>query len=181
MWQKMVEMVGCRVKEYEQKLTEERAELATTKEQLSRAQAQEASLVHQNARMSMELVASEKREKKLAEQVSELEKRISAETTRFSRAEEEWSGQKEKDKREVEAVQKELNEKTKVLREYQEKLSKMTEKVQRLTKGLAIEKASAEQLQKSGSERSNQQTAENRKLALEISKLKVYKISQPSL
>ena len=57
----------------------------------------------------------------------------------------------------------------------------MTEKVQRLTKGLAIEKASAEQLQKSGSERSNQQTAENRKLALEISKLKVYKISQPSL
>ena len=121
----VVEMVGCRVKEYEQKLTEERAELATTKEQLSRAQAQEASLVHQNARMSMELVASEKRERKLAEQASELEKRISAETTRFSRAKEEWSGQREKDKRELEAVQKELNEKTKVLREYQEKVDSL--------------------------------------------------------
>ena len=121
----VVEMVGCRVKEYEQQLTEERAELATTKEQLSRAQAQEASLVHQNARMSMELVASEKRERKLAEQASELEKRISAETTRFSRTKEEWSGQREKDKRELEAVQKELNEKTKVLREYQEKVGSL--------------------------------------------------------
>ena len=49
----------------------------------------------------------------------------------------------------------------------------MTEKVQRLTKGLATEKASTEQLQKTASDRSNQQTAENRKLVLEISKLKV--------
>ena len=49
----------------------------------------------------------------------------------------------------------------------------MTEKVQRLTKGLATEKASVEQLQKTTSDQSNQQTSENRKLALEISKLKV--------
>ena len=49
----------------------------------------------------------------------------------------------------------------------------MTEKVQRLTKGLATEKVSVEQLQKTASDRSTQQTAENRKFALEISKLKV--------
>ena len=49
----------------------------------------------------------------------------------------------------------------------------MTEKVQRLTKGLVTEKASVEQLQKTASDQSNQQTSENRKLALEISKLKV--------
>ena len=56
-------------------------------------------------------------------------------------------------------------------------LSKMTEKVQRLTKGLVTEKASVEHLQKSASEHSNQQTAENRKLALEISKLKVKSVN----
>lgn len=48
----------------------------------------------------------------------------------------------------------------------------MTEKVQKLTKGLATEKATADQLQKTVSDRSTQ-IAENRKLALEISKLKV--------
>lgn len=52
-------------------------------------------------------------------------------------------------------------------------LSKMTEKVQKLSKGLATEKATADQLQKTVSDRSTQQIAENRKLALEISKLKV--------
>lgn len=50
----------------------------------------------------------------------------------------------------------------------------MTEKVQKLTKGLATEKSMADQLQKTATERSNQQTTENRKLALEISKLKVH-------
>lgn len=120
-------MIGCRVKEYEQKLTEERAELAATKEQLARAQAQEASLVHQNARMSMELVAAEKREKKLETQVSELETRIAAETTRFARCEEEWSSQREKDKGGMETVQRELNEKSKVLREYQEKVHSLVD------------------------------------------------------
>ena len=56
-------------------------------------------------------------------------------------------------------------------------LSKMTEKVQRLTKGLVTEKASVEQLQKSASENTNQQTEENRKLALDISKLKVKSVN----
>lgn len=45
--------------------------------------------------------------------------------------------------------------------------------MQKLTKGLATEKATAEQLQKTTSQRSSQQTAENKKLALEVSKLKV--------
>lgn len=187
----VLEMLNQRVKEYEQQLASERTDLATTKEQLSRAQMQEASLVHQNARMSMELAAGEKREKKLEMQVSELENKLSTEAARFARAEDEWSNLKAKEKKEFECVQKELNEKSKVLRDYQDKvsnaecilptlcvciiqLSKMTEKVQKLTKGLATEKATADQLQKTASDRSTQQTAENRKLALEISKLKVF-------
>ena len=49
----------------------------------------------------------------------------------------------------------------------------MTEKLQKLTKSLAEEKAAAEKLQKSNSSQISQQTSDNRKMALEISKLKV--------
>lgn len=119
----VLEMLNQKVKEYEQQLASERTELATAKERLSRAEMQEASLVHQNARMSMELAAGEKREKKLEEQVSRLENKLSTEAARFARAEEEWSNQKVKEKKEFECVQKELNEKSKVLREYQDKVS----------------------------------------------------------
>lgn len=120
----VLDMLNQRVKEYEQQLASERAEIATTKEQLSRAQMQEASLVHQNARMSMELAAGEKRERKLEAQVSELENKLSTETARFARAEDEWNGLKAKEKKELECAQKELNEKSRVLREYQDKVPK---------------------------------------------------------
>lgn len=49
----------------------------------------------------------------------------------------------------------------------------MTEKVQKLSKQLTSEKAASEELQKSTSVQMSQQTSENRKLLLEISKLKV--------
>lgn len=52
-------------------------------------------------------------------------------------------------------------------------LSKMTEKVQKMSKQLSAEKAASEQLQKASSDQKSQLTSENRKLALEISKLKV--------
>ena len=115
-------MLNHRVTEYKKQLASERAELDTTREQLSRAQAQEASLVHQNGRMSMELVAAEKREKKLEKQVSGLEKRLSTEAARFSRVEDEWKSEKLKQEKEMDRVQKELNEKSQVLREYQDKV-----------------------------------------------------------
>lgn len=52
-------------------------------------------------------------------------------------------------------------------------ISKMTEKAQKLAKDLASEKAKSDQLQKSATNQASQQTGENRKLAFEISKLKV--------
>ena len=52
-------------------------------------------------------------------------------------------------------------------------ISKMTDKAQKLAKQLASEKTNSEQLQKSTANQASQQTSENRKLALEISKLKV--------
>ena len=50
----------------------------------------------------------------------------------------------------------------------------MTEKVHKLTKDLASEKAATDKLQKTTVDKASQMTAENRKLALELSKLKVY-------
>ena len=52
----------------------------------------------------------------------------------------------------------------------------MTEKLQKVTRTLAEEKAAAEKLQKSNSSQITQQTSDNRKMALEISKLKVKKM-----
>ena len=49
----------------------------------------------------------------------------------------------------------------------------MTEKLQKLTKNLAEEKTAAEKSQKSNASQLAQQTSDNRKMALEISKLKV--------
>lgn len=50
----------------------------------------------------------------------------------------------------------------------------MTEKLQKLTKNLTEEKAAADKLQKSSASQLTQQTSDNRKMALEISKLKVW-------
>ena len=115
-------MLNHKVKEYEKQLSAERADLVMTKEQLARAHEQEASLVHQSARMSMELAAGERREKKLETELSELQSRLSTREASFSRAEEEWNTHKAKEKKEFDNVQKELNEKSKVLREYQDKV-----------------------------------------------------------
>ena len=52
-------------------------------------------------------------------------------------------------------------------------ISKMTDKAQKLAKQLASEKTNSEQLQKSTANQASHQTSENRKLALEISKMKV--------
>ena len=49
----------------------------------------------------------------------------------------------------------------------------MTEKVHKLTKELVSEKAASDQLQKTTVDKASQQTTENRKLTLELSKLKV--------
>lgn len=121
----VLDVLNHRVMEYKKQLASERADLDTTREQLSRAQAQEASLVHQNGRMSMELVAAEKREKKLEKQVSGLEKKLSTEAARFARVEEEWKSERLKQEKELERVRKELNEKGQVLQEYQDKVSRV--------------------------------------------------------
>ena len=52
-------------------------------------------------------------------------------------------------------------------------ISKLTEKMKELTKCLSTEKETAEKSHKATSEQVSQQTSENRKMALEISKLKV--------
>ena len=62
---------------------------------------------------------------------------------------------------------------THVLRMDNTQIGKLTEKLKELSKQLMSEKTSAEKNQKSKTDQMQQQTTENRKLALEISKLKV--------
>ena len=52
-------------------------------------------------------------------------------------------------------------------------ISKMTEKLQKLSGDITSEKELSQQLQKNSTSQMNQKTSENRKMALEISKLKV--------
>ncbi len=52
-------------------------------------------------------------------------------------------------------------------------VSKMTEKLQKLSGDIISEKELSQQLQKNSTSQMNQKTSENRKMALEISKLKV--------
>ena len=52
-------------------------------------------------------------------------------------------------------------------------ISALTEKVQRVTKQLASERSSAELEKKQSQDRASQRSGENKKLALEVSKLKV--------
>ncbi len=49
----------------------------------------------------------------------------------------------------------------------------MTDKLQKLSEDLCLEKESSKQVQKTSSSQLNLKTSENRKMALEISKLKV--------
>ena len=52
-------------------------------------------------------------------------------------------------------------------------ISKLTEKMNKISKDLSTEKTAAEKLQKNSSGQLSQHVSENRKLALEMSKLKV--------
>lgn len=189
-----MEMLDQRTNEMSSQLTALQGELAATKDKLSRTSQQEAALVQQNAKMSMEAVTEEKRRKTLEATLGEVRAQLAAKEAELGGAQRELKGVQESSKREVEGLQTDVKEKTKVLKEYQdkvsalqqihggefpwvcivsEKISKLTEKMKELTKCLSTEKETAEKVHKASSEQVTQQTSENRKMALEISKLKV--------
>lgn len=172
LWQRMLEILQQKVHELERELSSAREGHSATSERLTLVLAQEAALVQQNARMSVELAAGDNARKRLETELDSLRTQLATREAEIADTKDELKSAQAKQKTDSKSLQKELDEKSRMLLEYQQKVSKMTEKVQKLSKQLTSEKAASEELQKSTSVQMSQQTSENRKLLLEISKLK---------
>ena len=190
-------MLESRSKQLEEEHGQTRKELAETQEALRRLAEREVALVQQNSKHTIELIKSEKEQDKLKSEMAELKKAFSAREAAGSvRARDETHALQVKHSTVLEGLQKCLADKIRSLKEYQDKVStlynnstsahkyvvllkvgKMTEKIQKLSQQITSEKVSSEQLHKTTAEQVQQKTAQNRKMALEISKLKVSCIS----
>lgn len=173
LWDRMLEMLESRSKQLEEEHGQTRKELAETQEALRRLAEREVALVQQNSKHTIELIKSEKEQDKLKSEMAELKKAFSAREAAGSvRARDETHALQVKHSTVLEGLQKCLADKIRSLKEYQDKVGKMTEKIQKLSQQITSEKVSSEQLHKTTAEQVQQKTAENRKMALEISKLK---------
>ena len=118
-----MELLDRKTKELEQQLSEAMEELSTTQEKLTHLSAQEAALVQQNAKMSMELVASDKNQKTLQTELSGLKDQLALRETEVDRLKKELNSISSKHKGDAATLQQDLEEKTKRLKEYQDKVS----------------------------------------------------------
>ena len=118
----VMEMLEKRTQDYEVQLTRTIDELQTTKEQLVKITAQEAALVQQNAKMSMELVAQENSQKKLKSEMKCVKEQLKSRETELGKMKEEAGKMKTKHQGTEESLEKELEEKNKTLKDYQEKV-----------------------------------------------------------
>ena len=118
-----MELLDRKTKELEQQLSEAMEELSTTQEKLTHLSAQEAALVQQNAKMSMELVVSDKNQKTLQTELSGLKDQLALRETEVDRLKKELNSISSKHKDDAATLQQDLEEKTKRLKEYQDKVS----------------------------------------------------------
>lgn len=172
LWQRMMDMLEKQANQMGIEKVALQEELTATKDKLSRALQQEAALVQQSAKTSMEVVTEEKKRKTLEATLADVRAQLLAKEAELGGAQKELKALQDSSKKEVEGLQADVKEKSKVLKEYQDKISKLTEKMKELTKCLSAEKETAEKANKATSDQVIQQTSENRKMALEISKLK---------
>ena len=118
----VMEMLDKRTQEFELQLSTLKDEYSATKERLTRVSSQEAALVHQNAKMSVELAAEEKRFKKLESELKDARSKLSEKEAEALRANEELQSLQSKLKDKTEQGQKDMDEKSKVIKEYQDKV-----------------------------------------------------------
>ena len=119
----VMEMLEKRTQEYEIQLTKTNDELRTNKEQLVKVSQQEAALVQQNAKMSVELVAGEKGQKSLENELKLVKEQLRLRETELDNVRGEMEKMKTRHKSESEGQGKEMEEKNKTVKEYQEKVS----------------------------------------------------------
>jgi len=117
----VMEMLDRETHESKQQLSKVMEELITTRDKLACVSAQEAALVQQNAKMSMELVEGEKKQKKLQTEVSGLRAQLASKETEVDSTKEELHSVMSKHKSDIATLQQDLEEKTRRLKEYQDK------------------------------------------------------------
>ena len=115
-------MLDQKSQEFEYQLSVLREDCSATKEKLARVSAQEAALVQQNAKMSMELVVCDKKQKRQESELKELRNQLTSKEGEVTQANEELRSFQMRQRTEVEGLQGDLGEKSKILREYQEKV-----------------------------------------------------------
>ncbi|XP_011402817.1 PREDICTED: myosin heavy chain, embryonic smooth muscle isoform-like [Amphimedon queenslandica] len=172
LWQRMQDLLEHKSQEMQQQVTSLKEELSESEGKLSRLSAQEAALVQQSAKASTQLTKEERKRKDLEQSISGLQAKLDASQKELNALTLHFKDREKAQKEEVQKLQSQLEEKTSALKDYQMKIKQLTEKMNLLTKDLTHEKSSSEKQHRNTSDQLAQQTSENRKLMLEISKLK---------
>ena len=122
-------MLQQKMQELELELSSVREGHSATSERLTRVLAQEAALVQQNARMSVELAAGDNARKKLETELDDLRTQLASREAEIAAAKEELKSAQSKQKTDSKCLQKELDEKSRVLQEYQQKVYSCKKKI----------------------------------------------------
>ena len=117
-----MEILEKRTHDYEMQLTRTTDELKMAKEQLAKVTEQEAALVQQNAKMSVELVAKEKKQEGLETELKSVKDGLKQREMEVEKMKEEADKAQIKHHGVAEGLEKELEEKNKTLKEYQDKV-----------------------------------------------------------
>ena len=115
-------MLESREQEFKIHLSKEQEDLSTAKAQLQRLTEREAALAHQNAKMSVDLVAADKRHQSLQEELVRVKKELVSKETELSSAREELKSKLDRSSTEIDMLKKTSTEQSKIIKEYQDKV-----------------------------------------------------------
>lgn len=118
----VLEMLEQRSSEFKTQLAKEKEELTKATTHLKNLTERETALAHQNAKMSVELVAADKQQQGLQSELKCLRKELNAKDSQLSSAREEMKSLHSKTTNETETLQKTSEQQSKLLKEYQEKV-----------------------------------------------------------
>ncbi len=119
----VLEMLEERTREFDRQLSVIRDEYSATKEKLARVSGQETALVQQNAKMSIQLVAEERRQKQLESELSDLKTKLESNDAEIAMLKSEAKDTASKHNADTKLRQQDLDEKNRILKEYQEKVT----------------------------------------------------------
>lgn len=169
-WQKMLETLERRKKEYSSQYDDE---IRVLKDQVNTILEQKSAVEAQRVDLMAELETSKKKQHQLEEQLQSTKTQLICSRDDLKELKVRFAASEKKYSSEVDLYQTKLKEQSDILKEYQDKVITVTGKVQKLSQQIAAEKNSTEKVKKSYSSQISHQSAEAKKMALELSKLKV--------